>query len=208
MSPTRSRCARMVGVGRPRIAAAEFVHALASARPRAGYRQGFECEAPPCGRGPLRCSVPRPRRQLTTRSAGAAFRQSRRSQSTRRAARAGHGPCASRHRFRSPGGDPTAAWPALVVCAKNNAPRGVSRHRANHRGARPRMAGKRILEVKGEPGRQTGRRTWKDSLPRRPRLAPMHRRRRSAMRRVPWYPAGSPAQMGVRPASRPSRSRR
>ena len=69
------------------------------ARPRADRRQGFEFDAPAFGRGPLRCSGPWPRRQLTSRPAGAAFKQSRRSQSTRRAARAGHGPCASRHRI-------------------------------------------------------------------------------------------------------------
>ena len=44
----------------------------------------------------LRYSLPWPRRQLTSRTAFAAFRQSRRSQITKRAARAGHGRCVPR----------------------------------------------------------------------------------------------------------------
>jgi hypothetical protein len=80
-----------------------------AARVRPGSLQRFECDAPPFGRGPLRCSAPWPRRQLTARTAFAPFKQSRRSQFTRRAARAGHGPCASRHRIGAP--QPARAHP-------------------------------------------------------------------------------------------------
>jgi hypothetical protein len=60
---------------------------------RTGHAASLRRSAAPTS---LRCSVPWPRRQLTSRTACAAFRQSRRSQFTRRAARAGHEPCAPR----------------------------------------------------------------------------------------------------------------
>jgi hypothetical protein len=62
-------------------------------RARAGRDASLRRSASPTA---LRCSVPWPRRQLTARTAFAPFRQSRRSQSTRRATRAAHGPCAPR----------------------------------------------------------------------------------------------------------------
>ena len=62
-------------------------------RARAGRDASVRRSAAPTA---LWCSVPWPRRQLTARTAFAPFRQSRRSQFTRRAARAGHGPCAPR----------------------------------------------------------------------------------------------------------------
>jgi hypothetical protein len=149
---------------------------------------GFGCSAPPCRRGTLWCSVPWPRRKLTSRPAGAAFKQSRRSQFTRRASHAGHGPCAPRRCIGAAAGGPPTAWSTLALPTADDSCSGAVAQlfAALWRRCRcqPRMVGKRILEVKGEPGRRTGRRTWKDSLPRRPRLAPMHRRRRSASRRV------------------------
>ena len=66
---------------------------MRQSRARAGRDASLRRSAAPTA---LRCSRPWPRRQLTARTAFAPFRQSRRSQRLRRAARAGHGRCAPR----------------------------------------------------------------------------------------------------------------
>ena len=58
------------------------------------------------------------------------------------------------------------------------------------------MVGKRIREVQEEPGRQTGRGTWTDSLARRPRLALKQRSRTPALSLKPNQQA---AQHGASP---------
>ena len=84
------------------------------ARPRAGHRQGFECEAPPEGRGALRCSVPWPRRELTARTDVRSVQTS--ATKSELEARCARWPWALRSSasHRRPGGDPPAALPTLA----------------------------------------------------------------------------------------------
>jgi hypothetical protein len=87
------------------------------------------------------CSAPWPRRQLASRPAGAAFKQSRRSQSTRRASRAGHGPwpCRPRRAGRPDRSQGTNGPPdRLCPCSPPRRLRGASRP------ARARLCGSAV----------------------------------------------------------------
>jgi len=137
---------------------------------------GFGCSAAalqatvPCGaqaRGPVA--------ELATRTGARCAQTTATSQSTKRAARAGHELCAPRHCIGAAAGGPPAARRTLVLHTERQT-RNVVAARvfgrcAQHRRCQPRMVGERIREVKEEPERQLGRGTGADSLTRRPRPA-------------------------------------
>ena len=126
------------------------------ARPRAGHRQGFECEAPPEGRGALRCSVPWPRRELTARTDVRSVQTS--ATKSELEARCARWPWALRSSasHRRPGGDPPAALPTL---AEHEA---ASLHTALHLPA-PRRPMQCPAEDGGEanPGSKGGARSFR-----------------------------------------------
>ena len=107
------------------------------------------------GDGPLRCSISWPRCGTRCANCVRCAQTTATSQSTKRAARAGHELCAPRHCIGAAAGGPPAAWQTLVLPAAKHA-RTVEAARllgrcASHRRCQPRMVGKRIREVEEEP---------------------------------------------------------
>ena len=76
---------------------------------------GFGCSAPPCRRGPLRCSTSWPRCGTRYANCVRCAQTTATSQSTKRAARAGHELCAPRHCIGAAAGGPPTAYRTLVL---------------------------------------------------------------------------------------------
>ncbi len=161
----------------------------------------------PLGGGSLRCSVLRPRRESTARTGVRSIQTSATSQRTKRAARGRDGPCASASHRRLPatrprpgaanvvrdGNDPSCR--ALPDAANTTAISGRGWREAN-----PGSKG-------GARSVKTGRGTWTDSLPRRPRLAPTQRNPTAAMRHKPAPTFPGPFEREPDPHSRQSQFR-
>ena len=110
-----------------------------------GQSAALRCGGRRCASTPLRCSNPRPRRATRSAPCGRCAQTGAPSLMTKRAARAGHGSCASRHRIGAPqpararpcgtGGDMPREQPGTVtrVCFGENNERSKGRGWADGR---------------------------------------------------------------------------
>ncbi len=81
---------------------------------------GFECSAPPCRWGALWCSISWPRCGTRYANCVRCAQTTATSQSTKRAARAGHELCAPRHCIGAAAGGPPTAWSTLALPTANH----------------------------------------------------------------------------------------